>query len=63
MDGIDYAYGFSARQVGSDDRAVIGSQEENADPAAGSCAFVTQNDGGSYVDTSGVGITIDGSLA
>lgn len=63
MDGTEYAYGFSARQTGSDDRAIIVSQEEDTAPAAGSCAFVTQNDGGSYVDTSGVGITIDGDLA
>ena len=63
MDGTQYAYAGCARQDGSDDRAVILSQEEDTHPAAGSCAFATQNDGGSYLDTSGVGASLFGDLA
>ena len=63
MNSVHYSYTSMARQDGSDDRAIIVSQEEDSGTAAGSLPFTTQNDGGSYVDTAGIGITIHGDLA
>ena len=63
MSSEHYSYTAMARQDGSDDRAIIVSQEEDSATAAGSLPFTTQNDGGSYVDTAGIGITIHGDLA
>ena len=63
MNSVHYSYTAMARQDGSDDRAIIVSQEEDSGTAAGSLPFTTQNDGGSYVDTAGIGITIHGDLA
>ena len=63
MNSVHYSYTGMARQDGSDDRAIIVSQEEDSGTAAGSLPFTTQNDGGSYVDTAGIGITIHGDLA
>jgi len=63
MNSEHYSYTGMARQDGSDDRAIIVSQEEDSGTAAGSLPFTTQNDGGSYVDTAGIGITIHGDLA
>jgi|TARA_R100001530_G_scaffold60493_1_gene43719 hypothetical protein len=57
---VNYCWVGMAQQDGSDDRAIIISQEEDAAPAAGSLTIATQNDGGSYVDTAGIGVVMFG---
>ena len=57
---VNYCWAGMAQQDGSDDRAIIISQEEDAAPAAGSLTIATQNDGGSYIDTAGIGIVMFG---
>ena len=57
---VNYCWAGMAQQDGSDDRAIILSQEEDSAPAAGSLAITTQNDAGSYVDTAGIGVVMFG---
>ena len=63
MSTVHYSYTAMARQDGSDDRAIIVSQEEDDGTDTSNLPITTQNDGGSYVDTAGIGVTLHGDLA
>ena len=63
MSTVHYSYTAMARQDGSDDRAIIVSQEEVDGTDTSNLPITTQNDGGSYVDTAGIGVTLHGDLA
>jgi len=63
MNNVHYSYTSMARQDGSDDRAIIVSQEEDDGTDTSNLPITTQNDGGSYVDTAGIGVTLHGDLA
>ena len=63
MSTVHYSYTALARQDGSDDRAIIVSQEEDDGTDTSNLPITTQNDGGSYVDTAGIGVTLHGDLA
>ena len=63
MNTVHYSFTGMARQDGSDDRAIIVSQEENDGTDTSNLPITTQNDGGSYVDTAGCCVTIHGDLA
>jgi len=63
MNNVHYSYTAMARQDGSDDRAIIVSQEEDDGTDTSNLPITTQNDGGSYVDTAGIGVTLHGDLA
>ena len=63
MSTVHYSYTAMARQDGSDDRAIIVSQEEDDATDTSNLPVTTQNDGGSYVDTAGIGVTLHGDLA
>ena len=63
MNNVHYSYTAMARQDGSDDRAIIVSQEEDDGTDTSNLPITTQNDGGSYVDTAGMGVTLHGDLA
>tara|TARA_R100001594_G_scaffold50761_1_gene84036 strand:+ start:750 stop:1169 length:420 start_codon:yes stop_codon:yes gene_type:complete len=63
MSSAHYSSTAMARQDGSDDRAIIISQEEDDGTDASNLPITTQNDGGSYVDTAGACVTIHGDLA
>ena len=63
MNTVHYSYTAMARQDGSDDRAIIVSQEEDDGTDTSNLPITTQNDGGSYVDTAGIGVTLHGDLA
>ena len=63
MNAVHYSFTGMARQDGSDDRAIIVSQEENDGTDTSNLPITTQNDGGSYVDTAGCCVTIHGDLA
>ena len=63
MSTVHYSYTAMARQDGSDDRAIIVSQEEDDGTDTSNLPITTQNDGGSYVDTAGACVTIHGDLA
>ena len=63
MNSAHYSYTAMARQDGSDDRAIIVSQEEDDATDTSNLPVTTQNDGGSYVDTAGIGVTLHGDLA
>ena len=63
MSTVHYGYTAMARQDGSDDRAIIVSQEEDDGTDTSNLPITTQNDGGSYVDTAGIGVTLHGDLA
>ena len=60
---VHYSFTGMARQDGSDDRAIIISQEEDDGTDTSNLPITTQNDGGSYVDTAGACVTIHGDLA
>ena len=63
MNAVHYSFTGMARQDGSDDRAIIVSQEEDDGTDTSNLPITTQNDGGSYVDTAGCCVTIHGDLA
>ena len=63
MNSVQYSYSGFARQDGSDDRAIILGQEEDDGTDTSNLPITTQNDGGSYVDTAGIGVTLHGDLA
>ena len=63
MNAVHYSFTGMARQDGSDDRAIIVSQEEDDGTDTSNLPITTQNDGGSYVDTAGACVTIHGDLA
>ena len=63
MNAVHYSFTAMARQDGSDDRAIIISQEEDDGTDTSNLPITTQNDGGSYVDTAGACVTIHGDLA
>jgi|TARA_B100000212_G_scaffold333444_1_gene302920 hypothetical protein len=63
MNAVHYSFTGMARQDGSDDRAIIISQEEDDGTDTSNLPITTQNDGGSYVDTAGACVTIHGDLA
>ena len=63
MNAVHYSFTAMARQDGSDDRAIIISQEEDDGTDTSNLPITTQNDGGSYVDTAGCCVTIHGDLA
>tara|TARA_Y100001958_G_scaffold154775_1_gene144287 strand:- start:53 stop:541 length:489 start_codon:yes stop_codon:yes gene_type:complete len=63
MNIVHYSFTGMARQDGSDDRAIIISQEEDDGTDTSNLPITTQNDGGSYVDTAGACVTIHGDLA
>jgi len=63
MNAVHYSFTAMARQDGSDDRAIIVSQEEDDGTDTSNLPITTQNDGGSYVDTAGCCVTIHGDLA
>ena len=63
MNTVHYSYTAMARQDGADDRAIIVSQEEDDGTDTSNLPITTQNDGGSYVDTAGIGVTLHGDLA
>jgi hypothetical protein len=63
MNSAHYSSTAMARQDGSDDRAIIISQEEDDGTDTSNLPITTQNDGGSYVDTAGACVTIHGDLA
>ena len=63
MNSAHYSYTAMARQDGSNDRAIIVSQEEDDGTDTSNLPITTQNDGGSYVDTAGACVTIHGDLA
>ena len=63
MNTVHYSFTGMARQDGSDDRAIIISQEEDDGTDTSNLPITTQNDGGSYVDTAGACVTIHGDLA
>jgi len=63
MSSAHYSSTAMARQDGSDDRAIIISQEEDDGTDTSNLPITTQNDGGSYVDTAGACVTIHGDLA
>jgi len=63
MNVVHYSFTGMARQDGSDDRAIIVSQEEDDGTDTSNLPITTQNDGGSYVDTAGACVTIHGDLA
>ena len=63
MNAVHYSFTAMARQDGSDDRAIIVSQEEDDGTDTSNLPITTQNDGGSYVDTAGACVTIHGDLA
>ena len=63
MNAVHYSFTGMARQDGSDDRAIIISQEEDDGTDTSNLPITTQNDGGSYVDTAGCCVTIHGDLA
>jgi len=63
MSSTHYSSTAMARQDGSDDRAIIISQEEDDGTDTSNLPITTQNDGGSYVDTAGACVTIHGDLA
>ena len=63
MNTVHYSFTGMARQDGSDDRAIIVSQEEDDGTDTSNLPITTQNDGGSYVDTAGACVTIHGDLA
>ena len=63
MSTVHYSYTAMARQDGSDDRAIIVSQEEDDGTDTSNLPITTQNDGGSYVDTAVIGVTLHGDLA
>ena len=63
MNVVHYSFTGMARQDGSDDRAIIVSQEEDDGTDTSNLPITTQNDGGSYVDTAGIGVTLHGDLA
>ena len=63
MNAVHYSFTGMARQDGSDDRAIIVSQEEDDVTDTSNLPITTQNDGGSYVDTAGACVTIHGDLA
>ena len=63
MNAVHYSFTGMAKQDGSDDRAIIISQEEDDGTDTSNLPITTQNDGGSYVDTAGACVTIHGDLA